>query len=931
MTHATPQGEPTLDVRGRTVQVTREDVCAWLGRCVQLRLAERPLVDPVVPMYCFGAQARQDYADALGRLVFLPNAMVRVGAHAVDLGDVSRGYVSVLSLGPVATGEPGFGSAWPAGPAGDRVRYAYRELMVGTGEAGWLVQRLASGAARMPPVLTPWAADARRRVGWTYFDERDWLSRCGGWEAHDIAREVEVWEPDEAYRPGADAAQTSGGPWRVVARRLLPFDPNAVVLIGVIFTGEDFLVSGRETDASYRLSPYAFGLKIGDDWRKAARAGVAPPRAVLLVADHTAVPDRVLRQVQAGAGLPVRALPRPATLTPRRDAVDARARAGIVLLPATRPAQDRRSLTAPARRADAAPDPDPVTPAIPAQPHPTVPPATEDPAQWSRELAAAVARLPRIPGVQLYPVHLTGDQQHAVLADGRVLSPEQLAAEFHRLADAGVLDRDQDVALVACGGDRDLPDQDTYAHRLHTAMIALGRGRPWRLLSAEANASQYLPGGRLFAADLRRRPDASLALEIGHWTSRNDNTVTRLPHPDLAANFPTTEAVDLEVPRSVRPGDWYEWAIHLRRGDRTLNLWVEAVHGARHRLLGAVFPLGWDDHANFTTAVHGISSSPPRSIGQIPQPYAGPQRYPTNRLLIASWRYEQNRPRVAAGHSDGDTLRALDLNSGQIDPATGQIDPATHEVVALTPDEVKQILFALGVWTNGGRVPTLLYACRSGHDGGLSDQLAALARADGYRGALYAPTDLPSYVTTGHYGGQAIFMFNNGDWVRPNRAGVPRRVRDEREQQRQTGQDQIDIDYDVEDTRPPPTGPTQGVQSAQNVEGGQGLILAGDDGSAAGGEEEVPAIERFPGMDRYVTSDHYSLNHWQTGASISATLHEDGRLTILVERPPRARGHIVGRDLYAAAMRYFRGRVTSIEGHWTYGTNLARFNQLTAL
>jgi hypothetical protein len=253
-------------------------VGAWLRGVAGLQAAGRPLADPVVLMSCGAARSAREIADQTGRLVWAPAGGISVGAEPVSLADRSAGVRAVVTLHRTADGRPGrFGSAWPQGPAGDRVRHACR-VRPGNAGIGWLAGHLAPEGTAAPAAAGPAPISGYGRFfGWSFFDERDRESRRAALRPARIASSYVTWAPSGGYQPGTPRQldPRTGGiagqaePWQVTGRGALPFDPGGVLWAAGYFARGRFLVTGPG-DVTYLEEPLDFGRRLGRE-RDAAR------------------------------------------------------------------------------------------------------------------------------------------------------------------------------------------------------------------------------------------------------------------------------------------------------------------------------------------------------------------------------------------------------------------------------------------------------------------------------------------------------------------------------------------------------------------------------------------------------------------------------------------------------------------------------------
>ncbi|MFE5027900.1 hypothetical protein ACFRAO_32425 [Streptomyces sp. NPDC056656] len=199
MAHSTPEGHMCLMVDGVVQPVTDRALGSWLGARPELSTTMRQLQDPVVFLTC-GQGARQRLADLLGRLVWVAHGDVTVGVEPLDAVGRATGGKVQLGVHGTADGLGGqFRSAYPQGPAGDRVRWAYRSRFISR-PAHWLVERSAF-ATRAPAGLRPYTIGGRNALGLCYFDQRDRASRASALNAPVLQSTHVEWTPNDTYQP----------------------------------------------------------------------------------------------------------------------------------------------------------------------------------------------------------------------------------------------------------------------------------------------------------------------------------------------------------------------------------------------------------------------------------------------------------------------------------------------------------------------------------------------------------------------------------------------------------------------------------------------------------------------------------------------------------------------------------------------------------
>jgi hypothetical protein len=103
-----------------------------------------------------------------------PNGDISLGAEAISLADESAGVAVKVVLYRTKEGLPGqFRSAYPQGPRGDLIRWAYRQRY-GSRDIGWMAERLAPSGAAPPPGIQPRQIKGFSRLfGWSFYDERE--------------------------------------------------------------------------------------------------------------------------------------------------------------------------------------------------------------------------------------------------------------------------------------------------------------------------------------------------------------------------------------------------------------------------------------------------------------------------------------------------------------------------------------------------------------------------------------------------------------------------------------------------------------------------------------------------------------------------------------------------------------------------------------
>jgi hypothetical protein len=315
-------------VRGDTREMVAPwAVGAWARGTEGLNIEARPLTDPLVLMTCNAAPLGQAMADETGRMTFAPSGDISLGAAPVSLTDRSAGIMARVIL--YRTGDrPGrFRSAYPQGPAGDRVRWAHRQRPGPAGDS-WMAEQLAPPGTAPPPGLRPrQIRGAGRLLGWSFHDERDWNSRRAALSPASIDPAYVTWAPNHAYQPGTPADLdprtgtiiTQAEPWHAHPQGTLPFDVDDAIFVTGYFAGGHFLVSGENDGASYLESPLDFAARLRREHAPEAAAALAhgrvPPRYLVLLTDNDPVPVRAALQVARGLeDYDVITVSRPATL-----------------------------------------------------------------------------------------------------------------------------------------------------------------------------------------------------------------------------------------------------------------------------------------------------------------------------------------------------------------------------------------------------------------------------------------------------------------------------------------------------------------------------------------------------------------------------------------------------------------------------------------
>ncbi|WP_143061041.1 hypothetical protein [Saccharopolyspora shandongensis] len=345
MAHSSQKERMCLAVGGLTHPVTDHALGSWLRALPELSTSKRPLEDPLVILTCSRGAVRQQLADLLGRLVWFPHGEMVVGAEPLDPAGRAAGVKVRVGLYCTPDGRGGrLRSAYPQGPAGDRVRWAYRSRFT-SNPASWLVERSAPSGYPAPAGLRPYLVGGKRARGLCYFDRRDRQSRSSALNAPVLGSSHVAWTPNDAYQPGTPAQtdpvtgalRAAALPWHSRELGELPFGLEDVAVVAGYFAGGRFAVYDERQDVSYWETPLAFGLRLRKDLAAADGAAWGPmPSRVLLLTDFDVVPAMARRQVTRGLGgaelITVNTL---STLFLDEDAGRGVPRARIALLPAT--------------------------------------------------------------------------------------------------------------------------------------------------------------------------------------------------------------------------------------------------------------------------------------------------------------------------------------------------------------------------------------------------------------------------------------------------------------------------------------------------------------------------------------------------------------------------------------------------------------------
>jgi hypothetical protein len=312
-------GEPAFASPDMRELVAPQAVGAWVAGLTHLKV--RPLTDPIVLMSCAAARSLEVIADETGRLAYGSTGDISIGAEPVSLASPSAGVRAQVSLYSTDDGLDGqFRSAYPRGPAGDRVRNAYREWL-GIGDVSWLAGQFAPAGTVAPAALRLRRIEGSGGLfGWSFYDEREWKSRRAAFSPARIGRAYVTWTPSKTYQPGTSRQPDlrtglitrQAEPWHVNAAGTLPFDPGQVLVAAGYFADGQFLVTGQDQDVTYRESPLKFGLRLRQE-HEAVR-GRTQSRPVVLLTDHEPVPPWAAGLVAHGLQDTVVTVSRPATM-----------------------------------------------------------------------------------------------------------------------------------------------------------------------------------------------------------------------------------------------------------------------------------------------------------------------------------------------------------------------------------------------------------------------------------------------------------------------------------------------------------------------------------------------------------------------------------------------------------------------------------------
>lgn len=296
-------------------QVAPWAVGGWARGIEDLKAEIRPVVDPIVLMCCHALPLCESMANETGRVVWASTGDFRLGAEVVSLADSSAGVMAKATLSRTADGRPGqFRSAYPHGPAGDRVRWAYRERF-GSLDVSWMAEQFAPAGAVAPPMVRPRQIKGPSGFfGWSFYDERDWNSRQGALSPARLGSAYATWVPNDGYQPGMprDLDPRTGKiidqaePWHRDLQGRLPFDAGDAIFVTGYFVDGHFLVSGEGDGTSYLESPADFGARLKREYAAAAAAGLvrgqARRRTLVLLTDNEPVPQWAARLVASGLG-----------------------------------------------------------------------------------------------------------------------------------------------------------------------------------------------------------------------------------------------------------------------------------------------------------------------------------------------------------------------------------------------------------------------------------------------------------------------------------------------------------------------------------------------------------------------------------------------------------------------------------------------------
>ncbi|MFD6158152.1 hypothetical protein ACFWF7_11145 [Nocardia sp. NPDC060256] len=326
MAHSSPRDEVCLVVDEVAQPVTDQALGSWLRGLPELSTTTRRLEDPVVVLTCSEGRVRQQLADLTGRLVWFPHGLMSVGA-----GHAATGVRVGLHCTPSGRGGR-FGSVYPQGLAGDRVRWAYRSRFP-TDPTSWLVERSAPPGTVLPAGLRPYLFGGQRTRGLCYFDRRDYRSRFAALNAR-LSYSHVAWTPNHAYQPHTNPLTTTARPWHSRELGQLPFDLHDTAIVVGYFADGGFAVYDARRDLTYWETPSAFGRRLRKDLTV---SGGRTPSRVLLLTDFDAVPALACQQIAHGlGGRTLITANTPATMfLDEKDLRGAAPAARVALLPAT--------------------------------------------------------------------------------------------------------------------------------------------------------------------------------------------------------------------------------------------------------------------------------------------------------------------------------------------------------------------------------------------------------------------------------------------------------------------------------------------------------------------------------------------------------------------------------------------------------------------
>ncbi|MFE5563884.1 deaminase domain-containing protein [Amycolatopsis japonica] len=301
------RNEICLLVDGAPRPVTAPALGSWLRQLTGLSIAMRPLENPLVVFTCADTATHQPLADQTGRLVLFSEGETSLITALFDPAGKASAFLGVQGSGYDQGGK--FRPVYPHGPAGDRVRLAYRRRFA-SHALDWLVERRAHRGSRAPGHARALQFGRGGFRGLSYFDRRDRASRAAVLGSSALGSTYVAWTPNDTYQPGipeesASAAGTADvtRPWGYRDLGELPFDPRTAVVAVGYFAGGRFAVYDERRDVSHWETPSAFGRRLSKDFAEATRRTLArKPSCVVLLTDFEETPDEVRARVARSLG-----------------------------------------------------------------------------------------------------------------------------------------------------------------------------------------------------------------------------------------------------------------------------------------------------------------------------------------------------------------------------------------------------------------------------------------------------------------------------------------------------------------------------------------------------------------------------------------------------------------------------------------------------